>query len=320
MDDAADDTLRANPSIQTGQHGDPPRTQRLDYGLVLLQLLWRMRFDLIVWAGFCLVAWLRGQQALPWKITPLGLSVFGITVSIFIAFRNTQAIGRWWEARTLWGAMVNQSREWRDTLLAHVGPRRLDSRRGRRVLELQVAQVWLLNFELRNYWRPDLRRGIDGLLGDLALPADVSLQEVCRQRAGAIHSLHADGWIDDWGRHQLVEVANRCLDCIGGLQRIRNTPIPASYDVFVRLITWLYGLQLLMEFRSQTAIGMGAVLFLGFLVAERIGAYVEGPFDRDGSCFSLPLNALCSTITSDLMLRSLDLGTFRPSQDPTRWD
>ena len=94
-------------AIVIGQHGDPPRTQRLDYGLVLLQLLWRMRLDLLLWLAFCGSAWLRGARAMPWQITPLGLSVFGIAVSIFIAFRNTQAIDRWWEARSLWGTLVN---------------------------------------------------------------------------------------------------------------------------------------------------------------------------------------------------------------------
>jgi ion channel-forming bestrophin family protein len=307
-------------AIESGQHGDPPRTQRRDYGLVLLQLLWRMRFDLILWLAFCLYAWLRGPRALPWQITPMGLSVFGIAVSIFIAFRNTQAIARWWEARSLWGTVVNQSRQWRDTLLAHVGAQNMRTARGRRLLECQVAQVWLLNFELRNFWRADLRRTVDGLLADLNLPQELSLQDLCRRRALTIHNLHRDGWVDDWGRHQLVEVANRCLDAIGGLQRIRNTPIPASYDVFVRLITWLYGLQLLLQLKTEAPLAMGAVLFLGFLVAERIGAYVEGPFDRDGSCFSLPLNSLCSLITADLMQRQLDFGCFQPSQDPTRWD
>jgi len=59
---------------------------------------------------------------------------------------------------------------------------------------------------------------------------------------------------------------------------------------------------------------------MGFLTAERLGSYVEDPFDRDGSSFSLPLNAIRSTITNDLMLRPLDFGSFRPSQDPARWD
>ena len=76
----------------------------------------------------------------------------------------------------------------------------------------------------------------------------------------------------------------------------------------------------LLQVKVEGPMGMGAVLFLGFLMAERIGAYVEGPFDRDGSCFSLPLNTLCSTITADLMQRELDFGRFQPSSDPTRWD
>ena len=60
--------------------------------------------------------------------------------------------------------------------------------------------------------------------------------------------------------------------------------------------------------------------FLGFLVAERLSAYMEGPFAREASCFSLPLNSLNSTNTAVLMERPLSLGTFRPSQDPTRWN
>lgn len=307
-------------TLLTGGHGDPPRTSRYDYGLVVLQLFWRMRLDLLIFGLLVAAAVWSGPLQTRWTLTPMGISVLGIAVSIFIAFRNTQAINRWWEARTLWGAMVNHSRKWRDLLLALLPQRQLTTRRGRRLMEYQVAQVWLLNFELRNFWRADLRRGVEGLLADLHLQPTTSLQEICRQRAQAIERLHRDGWIDGWGRQQLVEVSNHCHDAMGGLQRIRNTPIPASYDVFVRMITWLYGLQLLLEFQRTSNVLIGLVLFMGFLTAERIGSYVEGPFDRDGSSFSLPLNAICSTITSDLMQRPLDFGSFRPSQDPTRWD
>jgi putative membrane protein len=307
-------------TLLTGGHGDPPRTRRHDYGLVVLQLFWRMRLDLLVFALLLAAVVWHGPLQSRWSLTPMGISVLGIAVSIFIAFRNTQAINRWWEARTLWGAMVNHSRKWRDVLLSLLPYRQLSTQRGRCLMEYQVAQVWLLNFELRNFWRADLRRGVEGLLVDLQLQPTTTLQEVCQQRAQAIERLHGDGWIDGWGRQQLMEVSNLCHDAIGGLQRIRNTPIPASYDVFVRMITWLYGLQLLFEFQRSSYWLIGALLFMGFLTAERIGAYVEGPFDRDGSSFSLPLNAICSTITNDLMQRPLDFGNFRPSQDPARWD
>jgi putative membrane protein len=306
--------------IQVGGHGDPPRTRRHDYGLVVLQLAWRMRLDLLLFGLVILAVLLWGAAASRWTLSSMGLSVLGIAVSIFIAFRNTQAINRWWEARTLMGAMVNHSRKWRDTLLALLPGEPSAARRCRALIEYQVAMVWLLNFELRNYWRSDLRRGVDALLADLRLPAGINLQELCRQRARAIEKLHRDGLIDGWGRQDLIAVIHSCHDAIGGLQRIRNTPLPASYDVFVRLITWVYGLQLLLQFEQSGNGAIGAVLFLGFLTAERIGAYVEGPFDRDGSSFSLPLNSICSTISNDLMKRPLDFGSFLPSQDPVRWE
>lgn len=307
-------------TIQSAPQGDPPRTRRHDYGLVVLQLFWRMRLDLLFFALLVAIVALRGALAGRWTLTPLGLSVLGIAVSIFIAFRNTQAISRWWEARSLWGSMVNNSRKWRDALLALLPAEPLAGRQQRRLNELQVAMAWLLNFELRNHWHPDLRRCVDALLAELHLPIDTDLQEICRQRAKAIERLHRDGSIDGWGRLQLIDISNQCHDAIGGLEKIRNTPLPASYDVFVRLITWLYGLQLLLEFQRSGHVLIGAVLFIGFLSAERIGAYVEGPFDRDGSSFSLPLNTICSRISDDLIERPLDMGAFRPSRDPARWD
>lgn len=305
--------------ILQGDLGDPPRTRRHDYLLVVLQLFWRMRLDLLLFGLIAAFVLLNGVRAEGLTLNTMGFSVMGIAVSIFIAFRNTQAITRWWEARSLWGAMVNHSRKWRDALIALLDPQHLSTPQGRGLVEFQVALVWLLNFELRNFWRADLRQGVDGLLADLDLPPDTSLQQLCRERARAIQQLHAQGWIDGWGRQQLVEIALQCLDSLGGLQRIRNTPIPASYDVFVRLITWLYGLQLLLAFQRSGTSGIGLALFFGFLTAERIGSYVEGPFDRDGSSFSLPLNTICSTITADLMERPLAFGAFAPSSDPTRW-
>lgn len=306
-------------TLLSGAHGDPSRTRRHDYGVVLLQLLWRLRLDLLLFAAVIGGILSRGPLS-QWRLTSMGISVLGIAVSIFIAFRNTQAMGRWWEARTLLGALVNHSRQWRDGLLALLTPEQMASRSGRQLLEYQVVLVWLLNFELRNYWRADVRQGVDALLADLDLPSNLGLQVLCRQRAQAIREAFAHGWIDAWGRQQLIEINDRCQDDIGGLQRIRNTPIPASYDVFVRLITWVFGTQLMLEFYRDGQPLVGAVLFLGFLVAERIGSYVEGPFDRDGSSFSLPLNAICATITNDLIERPLPFGSFAPSHDPARWD
>lgn len=93
--------------------------------------------------------------------------------------------------------------------------------------------------------------------------------------------------------------------------------------MFVRLLTWLFGLLLLVYFHDlgpEPRIPISGVLIvLLFLMAERIGAYVEGPFDADGSSFSLPLDSICLTISRDLLDGEADHVQHLNSKDPVRW-
>ena len=83
-------------------------------------LLRRMHRDVIVAAVLCLLS-LPIRRDIAVELTPeILLPTLGIAISVFTAFRNAQGYDRWWEARKLWGAMVNQSRNWRDQLLALV--------------------------------------------------------------------------------------------------------------------------------------------------------------------------------------------------------
>ena len=300
-------------------HREPPRARRRDYGKVILQLLWRMKLDLII---LFIVVWLFVLEpfSLTWSLPSTLVSVIGIAVSIFIAFRNTHAISRWWEARALWGTMITGSRIWRDTLLGLIDEKQLATDRGNQLLKYQVAKAWLLNFRLRNFWLSDVYESVMEVIEDLNLPPNTSLQEICRQQAMSIHRLYSDGWIDTIGRMQLLEVNKLDHNTIGALEKIRNTPIPPTYDIFIRLITWIYGISLLITFHEQDHGFLGIMLFLGFLIAERIGAYLEGPFDRDGSSISLPLNSFCCIITKDLLNQDLRFASFRPSIDPVRWE
>ncbi len=309
-------------SIKSGPYGGPPRTARRDYSFVLALLLWRMRYDLLLLAG---LSTLILSETVPtnWQQSSSVVSIMGITVSIFIGFRNTQAIGRWWEARQLWGTIVNQSRNWADNLSSLLPEEQLMNHRGRNLFRFQVAMIWQLNFQLRNFYHQDLRNLQDYLLETLEMKSTSTLRELGNARAIAIRKLYEDQHINDRGREQLMNVANATMDAIGGLERIRNTPLPASYDVFVRMLSWVFGLQLLLNFHqneiSWSGSLTGIVLFIAFLMAERIGAYVEGPFDGDGSTFALPLNAICLTISRDLLGNEADSCLHHFSKDPVRW-
>jgi putative membrane protein len=183
--------------------------------------------------------------------------------------------------------------------------------------------VWQLNFQLRNFYHQDLRRFQDYLLENLEMKPTTTLRQLGQARAIAVRELYENKKINARGREQLMNIANATVDAIGGLERIRNTPLPASYDVFVRMLSWIFGFQLLLTFKMDGTSSVGSItgilLFLGFLMAERIGAYVEGPFDGDGSTFALPLNAICLTISRDLLGSETDSCLHHFSKDPVRW-
>lgn len=300
----------------------PPKLARRNAGRVLFQLTYRMRWDLAVMAVMCVIGlMLRISPQLNNLVLMEGasLTVLGIAVSVFVAFRNTQAINRWWESRILWGSIVNLSRHWRDslrTLLASQGDAATSQQQ---LVSLQVLLCWLLNFELRGYWRTDARQAVDKLCVRLALPNELGLQQGLLHKADAIARLHRDGRINDWGRDALLRNCESFTNALGGLQRIRNSPIPPTYDVFIRLICWFYGYAQFLNFTNRGDAWEGLVLFLGFVTAERVGAYVENPFDRDGSSFCVPMDSVCSTISSDLLGAHDPLAQLPISRDPSLW-
>jgi len=293
---------------------------RLYYPRVLLQLLWRMRWDLLLMVGLCLAMALPGLVVQRDLITlPQVEATLGIAVSVFLGFRNTQAINRWWEARSLWGLLVNQSRSWRDAVLVLLEPSGAQGRAQRRLLQLQVVSIWLLNFELRNFASAGLRRRVLAMVAELGLAPALTLQQLARVRTAEIQRLSAQGCLTQLGRDALIRSLVVFNDGVGGLQKIRNTPLPLAYDAFVRLIAWLFGFELYLDCLVADEPLLGAALFMGSLTAERIGAYVEAPFDRDPGSLSLPIDQICLGISDDLLADANPFADIPSCRDPSIW-
>ena len=86
-----------------------------------------------------------------WLAQPLPIAMMGAALSLFLAFRNNSAYDRWWEARTLWGSLVNSSRTLARQALTLVDPPPApDSGQPNAALvELQIAYVHALRCHLR---------------------------------------------------------------------------------------------------------------------------------------------------------------------------
>ena len=262
----------------------------LKVALYLLRHLWT---DFLVAALLCAGS-LRLNPNLAQMLAPeVLLPTWGIAVSVFTGFRQSQAYERWWEARKLWGALLNHSRSWRDLLLALLG----DHDQIPPLLDAQVRLAWTMNAELRADSQSHLRWALSRWSD-----APISADQLLLQQARAIEQLHRSGAVDAWGRLQLLGVHSQISDTLGGLERIRNHPLPAPYDVFVRVAVWSFGYLLFLRMDALYApVGawVGFVVMLLFIAVERLGAFVETPFAP--ADLALPMNRICASISRLLL-------------------
>ena len=245
------------------------------------------------------------------------VQVLGLLLSLFLGFRYSQAYNRWWEARVLWGALVNQSRNWRD-LLTRVLPSRLPLSLRRRLLQQVVLLMWCLNAELRGSNREAvvLAPAAHALAIKLGFQ-NPSVQLLLQQMAKEQFKLHQADWLDSVESRECGRVQQEITNALGGLERICHQPLPASSTFFIRVLTWAYGYLLFLKLDALgpiTAALVGWLVFLTFLMAERIGTLLEHPFVDDR--FALPMDRFCALISFDLLGASSPLAQASPTTGP----
>ena len=76
-------------------------------GSVFRLLLWQWRAVVLYTVIGTVVTSLHEFELLRFKLPALPLGVVGGALGIFVSFRTNNAYARWWEARGLWGKIVN---------------------------------------------------------------------------------------------------------------------------------------------------------------------------------------------------------------------
>ena len=220
--------------------------------------------------------------------------VNGLALGFLIGFRNSHAYERWWEARKLWGQLINENRN----LCLKV----------RSLIAVDVADrdaVGRLLIAFAEALKDHLRRQDGSDEATAQMETEANWDHRPSQLAGALFDTvirwQREGRIDGWGMLWLDGQIKCLMDICGACERIRNTPLSSSYRALLRhgiaiylviapfyLIedTGLYGLPMFV---------MAAYFLLGIeLVAEEI----EEPFGAGGD--NLPLERYCATIATSV--------------------
>ena len=226
-------------------------------------------------------------------------SMLGIVLGLFLVFRTNSAYDRWWEGRKLWGSMVNSTRNFALKLNAYLDPND------------QLNRKWfsqmIPNFVMAS--KEHLRSGVQ--LSELeAAEAGFpdSIKEIKHKPnriAGMLYSrvnelYKADKLTGDQFRVLDKEMKD-FIDIIGACERIKNTPIPYSYAMFIKKFIFIYILTLPFGFvTSFEYVTIPTTLLITFVLlsVELIAEEIEDPFGRDIN--DLPTDHLASRIKENI--------------------
>lgn len=269
--------------------------------------------------------------SLPWQ----PMSVLGIAVAFYLGFKNNSSYDRTWEARKIWGGIVNTSRSFGSGILSflqHADPERLALER-RRLVHRHVAWLTALRYQLRlsREWEhleerltakyvPNVcEEYYDRLDQELRayLPADevdttrrqanVATQILGRQ-AVELQRLRDEGFFDDFRHMRFHELLGAMYDDQGRSERIKNFPFPRQYASTALWMTLVFcvllpfGLINVFEDHSSWMIWMTvpftALITWVFFLMEMIGDYSENPFE--GTYNDVPITSIARGIEIDL--------------------
>ncbi|MGW8200929.1 bestrophin family protein [Sphingomonas bisphenolicum] len=272
--------------------------------------VWKPLTLLFVWDCAVTITY----YVLPFKAPSLPLTIFGSALALFLGFRSNSAYQRWWEGRILWGAMINASRS-----LARAArnflpdPQARDLKR--EIVMRQIAYVNALRCQLR---RQPIGEDVTSFLREedrgkalaRANPANGLLDSTGRR----IDIARREGWIDTIQQAQMEAVLVDIANAQGGMERIKNTPLPMQYrflpTLFAHIFCILLPIGLVESLGFATPLG-STVAGLMFLAVLRIGDDLVDPFDN--SVHDVPLSAMCRTIEIDLLQSIGD-----PAPDPAQ--
>ncbi|MBO9134979.1 MULTISPECIES: bestrophin family protein [Rhizobium] len=239
----------------------------------------------------------------PWLDLPaLPMSLLGSALALFLGFRNNNAYNRWWEARTLWGAMVNASRSYgREVFhLIDKNGESFDLRHD--LVRRQIAYVNALRCHLRRQPNEDEIRAFlcDNELESLKGVTNVP-NAILNETAALLADARQQGWIDSMRSIQIESVLVDMSNAQGGMERIKNTPLPREYGyyptLFVHIFCILLPIGLVDSLTIYTPLASTIVGFM-LLAMDRIGSDLQDPFEN--RAHDVPLTSLCRTIQIDL--------------------
>jgi putative membrane protein len=224
------------------------------------------------------------KLTIPW----VPIALIGTAVAFIVGFKNNATYGRLWEARQIWGAIINVSRAWgimvkdfvtRTNVTVNV-PKDELKKIHRRLIYRHMAWLTALRFQLREprawenlntsynaeykrrYSIPEHESKLDVELAKFLSDEELKYVLGKKNRATQLITLQSNdlrtltetGLIDNFRHVEMENMLVNLFDQQGKCERIKNFPYPRQFATinlyFVRLFTLLVPFGMLQEFEK----------------------------------------------------------------------
>ncbi|QMU29506.1 bestrophin family protein [Adhaeribacter radiodurans] len=231
--------------------------------------------------------------------------VLGTVLSLLLAFKSNQAYDRWWEARIVWGAIVNDSRTLVRQLLyfmadpyVSVSVKNFQDR----FINRQIAWCYSLGQSLRNQ-SPTNR------LNKYLEPEELEFVSKHDNVPNALLQLHGrdlkrllqEGQVNKYQQVELDDTLTRLCDSMGKCERIKNTIFPVTYGLYIHFSLFIFILLLpfsLLDTFGILEIPMVVIIAASFFLIEKMAIHLQDPFENKPT--DTPVTTIARTIERNL--------------------
>lgn len=241
-----------------------------------------IKWDFAIVAVFSFVIFLVQDYLIRIKI-PITVGGFlGTAIALLLSFKLAQSYDRWWEARKIWGAIVNDSRTLVLQVKHFMAPENIAL--VKTIGNRQIAWCYAACNHLRGLDAHEVVRPLvsemewEDLQHKPHMP--IALLDL---NSGDISALHKSGEINDFQHVQIDNTLVRLTSSLGRAERIKNTVFPATYRVILHFFIYIFLIVLsipLAELLEFAEIPLLIGISLPFFLLEKIAYTIQDPFDN----------------------------------------
>jgi ion channel-forming bestrophin family protein len=270
------------------------------------------KINISIFIVISFVAWLSHDYYLISLVSlpVLPVSILGGALAIFLAFRNNAAYDRWWEARKIWGGIVNNSRSFGMEVTTFFGLKGNENLGIEKISSLKkglvythIAWLYSLSNSLR---RVDKPVDYEGYLSEKEREDLVGIKNVPQMmiqfQGRKIKDALDEKIITDFQHNEINRVLTELYNLQGAAERIKNTVFPFYYNFFTRVFLWIFIIILpftLVQSMDIGAIPISLAISFVFYILDQSGEVTEDPFENRAA--DTPISTICRNIEIDLL-------------------